>query len=169
MWHERQWGFINDVYPAGSWPDLKCMPVSLADWKGMITVESSGQYLHIDHLLTDQRAAQMESGSTTCWPCNFTYDPSLREHFIFYKMRIINYCFHKYLYYKVVRMKGFNKYKARRSKILSNFIIVINYYYDYYCKGPAMLFYIRIGSAPLFISGDKGTKARSESTTYSRS
>lgn len=50
-------------------------------------------------------------------------------------------------------MKGFNKYKALRSKELSNFII-INYYYDYYYKVLDMLFYLRIGSASLSISGE---------------
>lgn len=51
MWHEQQWRFINDTYPAEGWPDLKCMPINLADWKGMVTIESSGQYLYIDCLL----------------------------------------------------------------------------------------------------------------------
>ena len=63
---DSQWEFINDIYATESWLDLKCMPINLADWKGMTTIknqvniyalivynQSSGQYLCIDCLLYD--------------------------------------------------------------------------------------------------------------------
>ena len=45
---DSQREFVNDIYPAESWPNLKCMPINLADWKGLATIKTSGQYLCID-------------------------------------------------------------------------------------------------------------------------
>lgn len=37
---DSQWEFINDIYATESWLDLKCMPINLADWKGMTTIKN---------------------------------------------------------------------------------------------------------------------------------
>lgn len=70
MWQESQRKFINDMDPTESWPDLKCMPINLAGWKGMTMIESSGQYLHIDCLFYDQKHGTNGTWVISLFPIN---------------------------------------------------------------------------------------------------